>query len=58
MRKFVFITGALSISMSGLGACIKFLHLPYGWEILVLSTLLFSVIFVPSAAIYYYKKGK
>jgi hypothetical protein len=58
MRKFVFITGTLSISMSGVGACFKVFHSLFGLEILILSTILFSFIFVPSAAIYYYKKGK
>jgi hypothetical protein len=58
MRKFVFITGALSISMSGVGTFLKVFHIPFGLEILILSILLFSVVFVPSAAIYYYKKGK
>lgn len=58
MRKLVFISGALSISMFGIGFSVKMLHLVGSNLILFFATMLFSVLFIPSAAVYYYHKGK
>lgn len=58
MRKLVFITGALSLSLGGIGIMFKAFHFDGASIIILVSTILFSVVFVPGAAIYYYKKGK
>jgi|GEM_PF-6071150 len=56
MRKIVFISGALSISLFVLGWFFKILHITFGGSLLGISMLLFAIVFVPSAAWYYYKK--
>ena len=57
MRKLVFISGALSFSLLSIGIVAKSFHLNGGSLILLLATILFALVFVPCAAIYYYKRG-
>ena len=56
MRKIVFSTGALSLSLFVLGWFFKILHTDYGGKIIGISMLLFALVFVPFAAWYIYKK--
>lgn len=58
MRKLVYITGVLSFSITSIGILFKTLHLPGGAMILLFSTIIFALIFVPSTAIYNYKRAK
>lgn len=58
MRKLVFISGASSASLFNFVIFFKLLHLQGAGILFLVSTILFSFIFVPCAAIYYYKKGK
>jgi len=57
MRKLVFITGALSFSLSSVGYMFENLHIRGGELLILTSTIIFSLIFVPTAGVYYYKKG-
>jgi len=57
MRKLVFITGVLSFSLASVSIMFKTLHLPGGALLILISTIIFSLIFVPCAGVYYYKKG-
>ena len=58
MRELVFTTGAISISSLSIGIMFKTFHLNGGALILFFANVLFALVFVPCAAIYYYKKGK
>ena len=58
MRKLVFISGASSFSLMSIGILLKTIHINGGSLILLIATILFSLVFVPCAAIYYYKRGK
>ena len=58
MRKLVFITGALSSSLFSFWYLCDMLHLKDAGYLILLSVLIFSFVFVPSAAVYYYKRGK
>mgnify|MGYP006948911445 CR=1 FL=1 len=58
MRKIVFIFGAISIALFPIGVALKLLHLPGSAVVLLTSAGVFSLIFIPIAAVYYYKKGK
>lgn len=58
MRKIVFTTGALSFSFMSIGIMLKTFHINGGSLITLIATILFALVFVPCAAIYYYKRGK
>ena len=58
MRKLVFTTGALSFSLMSIGVMFKTFHINGGSLIILIATILFALIFVPCAAVYYYKRGK
>ena len=58
MKKFTFITGALSFSLTSVGFLFKTLHYT-GADILLLAGIsIFSILFVPSVAKYLYNKEK
>jgi len=58
MKKFAFITGTLSASLTGLGILFKMMHWPVAGILLVLGLGIFSILFVPSYAKYLYDKEK
>lgn len=58
MRKIVFSTGAISLSLFVLGWFFKILHTDFGGKMIGISMLLFALVFVPCAAWYYYKSKK
>jgi len=58
MRKFVYLSGAFSVSLFVLGCFFRILHTTFGGTMVGISMLLFSLVFVPATAVYYYKKGK
>jgi len=58
MRKLVYISGAVSISLLPAGAVLKILHLPGSAVVLIAGAALFSLVFVPVAAVYLFRKRK
>lgn len=58
MKAFAFITGAVSISLTSLGILFKLMHWPGTGVLLLVGISLFSVFFVPSIAVYLYKREK
>jgi hypothetical protein len=58
MKQLAFISGALSISLTGLGILFKIMHLPGASILLVLGLGLFAILFVPSITKYLYDKEK
>jgi hypothetical protein len=56
MRKFAFIMGAVSISLTSLAILFKMLHWPFANYGLVLGISLFSLFFIPSIFKYFYDK--
>jgi hypothetical protein len=58
MKQLAFISGALSISLLGLGILFKIMHWPGADALLVLGFGLFSILFVPSITKYLYDKAK
>lgn len=58
MRKIVFIAGACSISLFIIGQMLRTLHIVGGGITIAGSMVLFAFVFVPVAAVYYYKRGK
>ncbi len=58
MKKFAFITGALSFSLTSLGILLRLLHYPGSDILLLVGMVLFSVFFVPSISKYLYDKEK
>ena len=51
MRKIVFIFGAISIALFPIGVALKLLHLPGSAVVLLTSAGVFSLIFIPIAAV-------
>jgi hypothetical protein len=58
MKKFTFITGALSFSLTALGILFKIMHYPGADILLLTGILIFSILFVPSVTKYLYDKEK
>jgi len=58
MKVFAFITGAVSISLTSLGILFKLMHWPGTGILLLVGIVLFSIFFVPSIAVYLYKREK
>lgn len=58
MKKLVFITGALSFSLTPIGILLKLMHWPGANILFLIGIGLFSIIFVPSIAKYLYDKVK
>lgn len=58
MKKFAFITGALSISLTGLGIIFKMNHWHAASILIVVGIGIFSLLFTPSIFKYLYDRGK
>jgi hypothetical protein len=58
MKQLAFISGALSISLTGLGIIFKIMHWPGASILLALGLGLFAILFVPSITKYLYDKEK
>lgn len=58
MKKFAFITGALSFSLTPVGVLFKLFHFPGANILLLAGIVLFSIFFVPSITKYLYDKEK
>jgi len=58
MKKFTFITGALSFSLTALGILFKINHFTGADFLLIIGIFIFSILFVPSVTKYLYDKEK
>ncbi|MCD6565304.1 MAG: hypothetical protein J7K53_05115 [Bacteroidales bacterium] len=58
MKKLVFITGALSFSLTTIGMLFKIMHWPVAGILLAVGIGLFALIFVPCISKYLYDKEK
>ncbi|MFH1005665.1 MAG: hypothetical protein V1781_09290 [Bacteroidota bacterium] len=58
MKKFAFFTGAISVSLTSLGALFLIQHWPGGHIGCVLGIGVFSILFIPSMTMYLYDKIK
>jgi hypothetical protein len=58
MKKFAFITGAVSISLSGLGVIFKMNHWAGASLLLIAGIGIFSLLFTPSIFKYVYDREK
>jgi hypothetical protein len=58
MKKLVFITGALSFSLTSIGVLFKIMHWPVAGALLAVGIGLFAIVFVPSISKYLYDKEK
>ena len=58
MKKIAFITGAVSISLTGLGIIFKMNHWLAGNMLLVIGIGIFSLLFTPSIFKYLYDREK
>jgi uncharacterized protein involved in response to NO len=58
MKQLAFISGALSISLTGLGILFKIMHWQGASILWVLGLGLFAILFVPSVTKYLYDKEK
>jgi len=56
MKKAAFISGALFGSLLGFGLMFKTMHWPGANILLVMSIALFALVFVPSFAVFRYRK--
>ena len=58
MKKTAFITGAFSTSLICMGSFLKMLHVPGSDNILAISVLLISFVFIPTMFRYLYTVSK
>lgn len=58
MKKTVYISGAVSSSLIIIGGILKILHLPFAGPCLILGLAGLALVFIPTFAVYLYKKGK
>lgn len=58
MKKLVFITGALSFSLTSIGMLFRIMHWPLAGALLAVGIGLFAIVFVPGIAKYLYDKEK
>jgi len=58
MKKFAFITGAVSISLTGLGIIFKMNHWLAASMLIVIGIGIFSLLFTPSIFKYLYDREK
>jgi len=58
MKKLLFITGALSFSLTSIGMLFKIMHWPVAGILLAIGIGLFALVFVPGIAKYLYDKEK
>jgi energy-coupling factor transporter transmembrane protein EcfT len=57
MKKFTFVSGAISFSLIGLGLMFKILHLPYANLMQAFGILLISLLFIPLIFTFWYKQA-
>jgi hypothetical protein len=58
MKKFVYITGSVSISLMSIGFLFRMMHWPGTGYVLVAGIGIFSLLFIPGFFKYKYDKGK
>lgn len=58
MKKFVFITGAVSISLTMIAVMFKLMHWPGAGVILLAGVTIFALMFIPTLSVYLYKNTK
>ena len=58
MKKLVFITGALSFSLTSIGMLFKIMHWPVAGILLAMGIGLFAIVYVPCISKYLYDKEK
>jgi len=58
MKKFTFIIGAVSLSISSLGILFKTMHWLGGGYVITAGFTILSFLFIPSLFIYLYKREK
>jgi divalent metal cation (Fe/Co/Zn/Cd) transporter len=58
MKKLMFITGALSFSLTSVGILFKLMHWPVAGALLAVGIGLFAIVFVPCISKYLYDKEK
>jgi len=56
MKKFAFISGTLSMSLSTLGVLFKIMHWPGANALMIFGFGIFALFFIPAYATYLYKK--
>jgi len=56
MKKFAFISGTLSMSLSTLGVLFKIMHWPGANVLMIFGFSIFALFFIPAYASYLYKK--
>jgi hypothetical protein len=58
MRKFAFITGPVSIALTGLGIIFKMNHYPGANLLTMIGIGIFSLLFIPGIFKYFYDREK
>ena len=58
MRKLIYVSGAITSSLFVLGMLFKIFHWPGAGPLLLVGMTGFALIFIPSFAVYHYKKEK